>query len=77
MSEKTILERIRRVAEQRQALWSKTTPLTTTERAAIVRLTGELEALWEQQRGDLARKRWAPARRSSKAAAPSRRRTAA
>ena len=78
MSDKTILEKIRKVAGQRQALWSKTSPLTAADRAAIARLTGELEALWEQQRGELARRRWTPGRRSVKAGATaSRRRTAA
>jgi hypothetical protein len=73
-----ILEKIRKLAEQRQALWSKSSPLTTEERAAIARLTGELEALWEQQRGELARPRTTPGRRSVKTGSPSsRRRTAA
>lgn len=78
MSERTILEKIRKVAARRQALWGKTTPLTTADRAAIARLTGELEALWEQQRGKLARQRWTSGRRSAKSGTTaSRRRTAA
>jgi len=73
----TILEKIRRVAERRQALWSKSSPLTAEDRAAIARLTGELEALWEQQRGELARGRGTPARRSVKTGSPSSRRPTA
>ena len=66
MSGSTILEKIRRVAERRQALWSKPSPLTAADREAIARLTGELEALWEQQRGELARRPAATARRPVK-----------
>ncbi len=78
MSATTILEKIRRLAEQRQALWSKSSPLTAADRAAIARLTGELEALWEQHRGELARHRGIPAHRTMKAGpSSSRRRTAA
>ena len=78
MSGNTTLEKIRRLAERRQALWSKTSPLTAADREAIARLTRELEALWEQQRGELAQRRPAPARRSVKTGtASSRRRSAA
>ncbi len=78
MSGNTTLEKIRRLAERRQALWSKPSPLTAADREAIARLTGELEALWEQQRGELARQRAVPGRRSVKTGtASSRRRTAA
>ncbi|TMI79729.1 MAG: hypothetical protein E6H04_10065 [Bacillati bacterium ANGP1] len=55
MTETTTLEKIRKLAERRQALWSKAPALTIAERADIVRLTTELEGLWEQHRTELAR----------------------
>lgn len=59
------LEKIRKLAERRQTLWGKAPALTTAERADIVRLTTELEALWEQHRMELARRQLGPDRRST------------
>ena len=59
------LEKIRRIAERRQALWSKAPGLTVAEKAEISRLTSELEALWEQHRVALAGRRWGSGRRSA------------
>jgi len=74
----TTLEKIRRLAEKRQALWSKMSALTVADRAAIVRLTQDLESLWEQHRLELARRGLSQVRRLAKGgAASSRRRTAA
>jgi hypothetical protein len=78
MSETGTLEKIRRLAERRQALWAKMSSLTTADRAAIVRLTGELEALWEQHRVELTRRRVGAGRQPERpATAPTRKRTAA
>jgi hypothetical protein len=76
MSENATLEKIRRLAERRQALWSKMSSLTAADRATIVRITRELEALWEQHRVDLARRRGS-SRRSAKAGGASPRRSTA
>lgn len=74
----TTLEKIRRLAGKRQALWSKMSSLTVADRAAIVRLTQELESLWEQHRLELARRGVSQVRRPAKSGAvSSRRRTAA
>ena len=63
MPESTTLEKIRKLAERRQTLWGKAPGLTTAERADIMRLTTELEALWEQHRMELARRHLGPDRR--------------
>jgi hypothetical protein len=75
IAETGTLEKIRRLAEKRQSLWSKMSSLTIADRASIVRLTQDLEALWEQHRVELAQRsvRW-PAKSGP---ASSRRRTAA
>ena len=62
------LEKIRRIAERRQALWSKAPGLTAAEKAEIGRLTSELESLWEQHRVALAEGRWAAGRHAGSAA---------
>ncbi len=78
IAETPTLEKIRRLAEKRQALWSKMSSLTLADRASIVRLTQDLEALWEQHRVELAQRSVSQVRRSAKSgAASSRRRTAA
>ncbi len=78
MSGTTTLEKIRKTAERRQALWSKMSSLTGADRENIVRLTRTLEALWEQHRGELARRRVQPGRRPPGRSTPSpRKRTAA
>ena len=58
-------EKIRRIAERRQALWSKAPGLTVAEKAEISRLTSELESLWEQHRAALAGQRWGAGRRAA------------
>jgi hypothetical protein len=77
MSENATLEKIRRLAERRQALWSKMSSLTAADRGTIVRITGELEALWEQHRVELARRRDAGRRPAKTGSASPRRSTAA
>ena len=79
MSGTTTLEKIRKVAEKRQALWSKMSSLTAADRATIGQLTAELEGLWEQHRAQLAKRPTSPDRRPAKpgGTASSRRRTAA
>jgi len=62
------LEKIRRIAERRQALWSKAPGLTVAEKAEIGKLTSELEALWEQHRAALAGRRWGAGRGADAAA---------
>jgi hypothetical protein len=75
IAETGTLEKIRRLAEKRQSLWSKMSSLTIADRASIVRLTQDLEALWEQHRVELAQR---SVRRPAKSGpASSRRRTAA
>jgi hypothetical protein len=59
------LEKIRRIAERRQALWSKAPGLTVAEKTEISRLTSELESLWEQHRVALAGRRWGAGRRAA------------
>lgn len=61
-AEPPTLAKIRRLAERRQALWSKAPGLTATDRAEISRLTAALEALWEQHRLALAKPRVFPGR---------------
>jgi hypothetical protein len=74
----TTIEKIRKLAEKRQALWSKMSSLTVADRAAIVRLTQDLEALWEQHRLELAQRSVSQIRpRAKGVAASARRRTAA
>jgi hypothetical protein len=77
MAETTTLERIRKLAERRQALWSKAPALTIAERADIVRLTTELEGLWEQHRMELARSQAGAGRRGRTSPPPTRGRSAA
>ena len=78
IAETPTLEKIRRLAEKRQALWSKMSSLTIADRASIVRLTQDLEALWEQHRVELVQRSASQVHRSAKSgAASSRRRTAA
>lgn len=77
MSGNTTLAKIRRLAERRQALWSKMSSLTAADRAMIVRLTKELEALWEHHRAELTRRRVSPSRRPEKMSAGSPRRSTA
>ena len=77
MSGNTTLEKIRRQAERRQALWSKMSSLTAADRETIVRLTKELEALWEQHRVELAQRRVSVGRRPAKTTAGSPRRSTA
>jgi hypothetical protein len=75
MSTTATLEQIGRLAERRQALWSKLM-LTPEEKAEIGRLTVELEALWERHRMELARPP-ATARPISRGVTPLRRSSAA
>ncbi len=78
MSGNATLEKIRRLAERRQALWSKMSSLTAADRATIVRLTKELEAQWEHHRVELTRRRRVnPSRRPEKMSAGSPRRSTA
>jgi hypothetical protein len=77
MSGNATLEKIRRLAERRQALWSKMSSLTAVDRAAIIRITRELEALWEQHRVELTRRRAAGRRQAKPGGASPRRSTAA
>ena len=77
MSGNATLEKIRRLAQRRQALWSKMSSLTAADRATIVRLTKELEALWEHHRVELTRRRVGPSRRPAKIGAGSPRRSTA
>lgn len=77
MAETATLEKIRKLAERRQALWSKVSSLTAADRAAIVRLTAELEALWQQHRADLATRRASQGRRAARAGSASSRRSTA
>jgi hypothetical protein len=77
MSGNTTLEKIRRLAERRQTLWSKMSSLTAADRATIVQLTKELEALWEHHRVELAKRRVSPNRRPAKISAGSPRRSTA
>lgn len=75
--ESPTLAKIRRVAERRQALWSKLPGLTATNRAEISKLTAQLEALWEQHRIALAKPHPAPRVRPRRATPSTRRSSAA
>jgi hypothetical protein len=77
MSGNATLEKIRRLAERRQALWSKMSSLTAADRATIVRITRELEAQWEQHRVELAQRRGSGRRQVKPGGASPRRSTAA
>lgn len=77
MTETATLEKIRKLAERRQALWSKMSSLTAADRATIIRLTTELEGLWEQHRVELAARRGSQGRRPARAGAASSRRSTA
>ncbi len=55
MPETETEKKISRLAARRQALWAKAPALTAAERLELVKLTADLDALWEQHRTELAR----------------------
>jgi hypothetical protein len=71
----TTAEKIQRLAVRRQALWAKAPALTLGERAELIKLTSDLDLLWEQHRSEMARTQLVPPRRPSPngAAAPRKR----
>lgn len=71
MPETETEKKISRLAARRQVLWAKAPALTAVERLELVKLSTDLDALWEQHRMELARPQLVLPRRPLRAYADS------